>query len=358
MAEEDSNKTEQPTAKRKGDARKKGQLAISREVPNAVILLGGVGLLALSAGPAIVSLTRLMREWLQAAPVMQVTTDNLHALMLELGADGLILILPIVGGIAVLGAASYLAQTGFLWRTEGMALDLTRLSPGAGWKRIVSLRSGVEVLKALVKVVIIGSVAVLAVRQEMQMLPDLVTYDLEALLPVIGGIGLKMALWIGLAIGVLAGLDYLYQRYEWERGLRMTRTEVKMEHRESEGDPQVKARIRTLQRDMARNRMMAAVPKADVVITNPTHLAVALQYDQKAMEAPVVIAKGAGYIAERIKEIARDHGIAVVEDKFIARTLYKLVDVGREIPVDLYRAVAEILALVYRAKGRVPTGIR
>jgi flagellar biosynthetic protein FlhB len=356
MADEDTSKTEKPTAKRKGEARKKGQLAISREVPNAVILLGGVGLLAISTGPAIGSLTRLMQEWLLAAPVTQVTTDNLHALMLKLGADTLTMILPIVGGIAVLGAASYLVQTGFLWRTEGMGLDLTRLSPGAGLKRIVSLRSGVEVLKALLKIVIIGSVAFLAVRREMQMLPDLVTYDLDALLPVIGGIGLKMALWIGLAIGILAGLDYVYQRYEWERGLKMTRTEVKMEHRESEGDPQVKARIRTLQRDMARNRMMAAVPKADVVITNPTHIAVALRYDQRAMGAPVVIAKGAGYIAERIKEIARAHGIAIVEDKFIARTLYKLIDIGREIPVDLYRAVAEILALVYRAKGRMPAG--
>jgi len=355
MADQDANKTEKATAKRKAEARKKGQVAISREVPTAVTLLGGVALLTALTGPALESLTRAMREWLQLAMHTQLTTDSFYGLMVKLSFDSLTLILPMVGCIAVLGVASHLAQTGFLWRSEVTPFDLTRLSPVAGFKRMVSVRSAVEVIKSLIKVTIIGTIAVLSIRHEVRILPDLVTYDLPDLLPIVGHLAMKMALWIALSIAVMAVLDYLYQRYEWERGLRMSRTEVKTEHRESEGDPQVKSRIRTLQRDIARNRMMAAVPKADVVITNPTHIAVALQYDQKAMDAPVVVAKGAGYIAERIKEIAREHGITVVEDKFVARTLYKLVDIGRQIPVDLYRAVAEILALVYRAKGRVPS---
>jgi len=352
MAEQDGSKTEKATPKRKAEARKKGQVALSREVPTAVILLGGVALLSMLTGPAMASLTRAMREWFQAATRTELTLDTVHALLIKLGIDSLSLIMPMVGGIALLGTASYLAQTGLLWRSE--PFDPARINPVSGFKRMFSVRSAVEVVKAIIKLIIIGSIAVLSVRDEIRLLPDLVTYDLPGFLPVFGRLAMKTALWIALAIAVLAALDYFYQRYEWERGLRMTRTEVKMEHRESEGDPQIKSRVRTLQRDMARNRMMAAVPKADVVITNPTHIAVALQYDQHAMEAPIVIAKGAGYIAERIKEIANEHRIMVVEDKFVARTLYKLVDVGRAIPVDLYRAVAEILALVYRAKGRVP----
>jgi flagellar biosynthetic protein FlhB len=154
-----------------------------------------------------------------------------------------------------------------------------------------------------------------------------------------------------LVIGVL---DYAYQRFEWERGLRMSREEIKEESRAAEGDPVLRGKIRSMQKDMARRRMMAAVPKADVIITNPTHLAVALRYDPKAMGAPIVVAKGAGFVAEKIREIGRQHGVMIVENKLVARTLFKLVDVGREVPEDLYRAVAEILAFVYRVRGKLP----
>jgi flagellar biosynthetic protein FlhB len=166
-----------------------------------------------------------------------------------------------------------------------------------------------------------------------------------------GGLTLKTAAIIAGAITVVAGADFFYQRYEWERSLRMTLQEVKEEHRDQEGDPMIKSRVRSAQRDMMRKRMMAAVPKADVVVTNPTHLAVALKYDTERMSAPIVVAKGAGHLAERIRAVARQHGVVVVENKFVARTLYKLVDIGKEIPADLYRAVAEILAFVFRARG-------
>jgi flagellar biosynthetic protein FlhB len=159
---------------------------------------------------------------------------------------------------------------------------------------------------------------------------------------------------ICLTVAALAAIDYGYQRFEFERKLRMTKEEVKEEMRESEGDPKIRSRIRTIQRDMARKRMLADVKKADVVITNPDHLAVAIRYDQANMAAPIVVAKGAGYLAQRIKELAREHGVIIIENKFVARTLYKLVDVGREIPSDLYRAVAEILAYVYRVRGKSP----
>jgi flagellar biosynthetic protein FlhB len=156
---------------------------------------------------------------------------------------------------------------------------------------------------------------------------------------------------------VVAVGDFFYQRWEWERSLRMTVQEVREEHRDTEGDPLIKSRVRSVQRDMMRKRMMAAVPEADVVVTNPTHLAVALKYDTARMSAPIVVAKGAGHIAEQIRAVARKHGVAVVENKFVARTLYKLVDIGKEIPTDLYRAVAEILAFVFRARGLTPEGV-
>jgi flagellar biosynthetic protein FlhB len=165
---------------------------------------------------------------------------------------------------------------------------------------------------------------------------------------------LKVSLAVAGAIAVLAGLDYLYQRYEWERSLRMSKDEIREEHKATEGDPFIKSRVRTIQREMTKKRMMAAVKTADVVITNPTHLAVALKYDTATMGAPVVVAKGAGLVAERIRELARHHGVPVVEHKFVARTLFNLVDIGKEIPNELYRAVAEILAFVYRARGMAP----
>jgi flagellar biosynthetic protein FlhB len=352
MAEQDDSKTEKATGRRKAEARQKGQVAISREVPTAVILMAGVMLLYAMATTVLNGLARGMREWLTLAPHLQVTQDSLHGLLVKIGGEVLMLLLPVVAGVALLGAASYLVQTGFLWSHEGLKLDLTRLNPLTGMKRFFTLRAVVEGIKSLLKIALIGTVGFFALRNEIAVLPGLVTYDLAGILSVMGALTFKMALWIGVTVMAIAAIDYVYQRYEWERGLRMSRTEIKMEHKESEGDPQIKSRIRSLQREMARNRMMAAVPKADVVITNPTHLAVALQYDHESMEAPVVVAKGAGFVAERIREIAKEHGVMVVENKLVARSLFKLVDIGKQIPADLYRAVAEILALVYRAKGR------
>jgi flagellar biosynthetic protein FlhB len=225
------------------------------------------------------------------------------------------------------------------------------LSPIKGFKRLFSLRSVSELIKALLKIAIIGGIGALVLGQDLPRLPELVHYDMWGLLTVMGWLTFKVASVITGAIIVVAGADFLYQRYEWERSLRMTHQEVKEEHRDAEGDPMIKSRVRTIQRDMMRKRMMAAVPTADVVVTNPTHLAVALKYDTANMAAPIVVAKGAGHLAERIRAVARQHGVVVVENKFVARTLYKLVDVGREIPVDLYRAVAEILAFVFRARG-------
>ncbi|MEW6542370.1 MAG: flagellar biosynthesis protein FlhB [Nitrospirota bacterium] len=356
MAERDDTRTEQATAKRKAESRKKGQVPVSREVPTAAVLLGGIGLLWLLSGPAAAGLLDVMRRWLSLATEQggrqSVTADLFQDLLLTFAVDTLSLSLPFIACVTAIGAASYVAQTGFLWNSEGLQMDPGRLNPVAGLGRFFSLRAVVELLKSILKISVIAWAGFAAVQDDLPGLPGLVQYDLWGALSVTVWLAFKVALAIALTVAVLSAADYAYQRFEWERSLRMSKQEIKQEQRETEGDPLLRARVRSLQREMARNRMMAAVPKADVVITNPTHLAVALRYDQASMAAPVVVAKGAGYVAQRIKDVANEHGVTVIENQLVARSLYKLVEIGQEIPSDLYRAVAEILALVYRAKGR------
>ncbi|OQW59589.1 MAG: hypothetical protein A4S17_14735 [Proteobacteria bacterium HN_bin10] len=355
MAEHDPSRTEQATGRRKAEAKKHGQIALSREVPTAAVLLGGILLIYATAAMGSTRLTSVMRQWfgrLGEAGAQRMTSDTVHAYVMSAGVDVLTLVLPVALGITVLGVAAYGVQTGLMVFPDKLNWDFGKINPLSGFSRLFSLRSVVELVKSVLKVAFIAGVGVLAVRKDIAMLPSLVTTDIHTVLGTTAWLSFKMAIWVCGVIGLLAAADYAYQRFEWERSLRMTKEEVKQEHKETEGDPILRSRIRGIQRSMARKRMMAAVPKADVVITNPTHLAVAIQYDQKNMAAPVVVAKGAGYLAEKIKEVAREARVPVVENKFVARTLYTLVEIGKEIPADLYRAVAEILAVVYRAKGK------
>lgn len=355
MAEHDPSRTEQATGRRKSEAKKRGQIALSREVPTAAVLLGGVLLIYAMSAIGSTRLTAVMRRWfgrLGEVGTQAMTTDTVQSVVVSAGTDVMMMVLPVAVGIAVIGVASYGVQTGLMVFPDKLNWDITKLNPLNGFSRLFSLRSVVELVKSILKVTFIAGVGVLAVRNDLPTLPALITADIQTVLGTTAWLSFKMALWVCGVIAVLAAADYAYQRFEWERSLRMTKEEVKQEHKETEGDPILRSRIRGIQRSMARKRMMAAVPKADVVITNPTHLAVALQYDQKNMAAPVVVAKGAGYLAEKIKEVAKEARVPVIENKFVARTLYTLVEIGKEIPADLYRAVAEILAVVYRAKGR------
>lgn len=358
MADQDDNKTEPATDKRKEEARKQGQIPMSRDVSTAAVLLGGIGLLAALIPAGMRKMTDQTRQGLSLSfdPAMasSLTIDAVHTVVLQTGTSILLLVLPVVLGIALIGTGVSLAQTGFLWRSDALQPDMARLNPVKGLSKIVSLRSVVELIKGLLKIGIITGMGLFVMRDDLVQVPALVEFDMSTALQVTGRLALKAALAVSGAIALLAGLDYLYQRYEWERSLRMSKQEVKEEHKASEGDPLIRSRVRAAQRDLAKKRMMAAVKTADVVVTNPTHLAVALKYDASKMAAPFVVAKGAGFVAERIRELARHHGVAVVENKFVARTLYKLVEIGQDIPANLYRAVAEILAFVYRAKGVTP----
>lgn len=358
MAEGAQNRTEQATPKRKADARSKGQIALSRDAVMAIGLLGSAGTLYWMAPVITERLRGTLQLWLTSAmdetAHRTLSLDHLHLLLGEIGLEVFLTLGPVVGGIAVIGVGANLMQTGFLWRRDGLQWDFSRISPIGGFSRLFSLRSFSELVKSWLKILAIGWTGYLAIRDDMVQFSSLTQFGMEALLPTVGWATFKAVLMMGGAAAVLGAIDYGYQRYEWERGLRMSRDEIKEEHRAAEGDPGLKSKIRSTQKEMARKRMMAAVPKADVIVTNPTHLAVALRYDSKAMGAPIVVAKGAGFVAEKIREIGRHHGIMIVENKLVARTLYKLVEVGREVPEDLYRAVAEILAFVYRVRGKLP----
>ncbi len=355
---ETQNRTEQATPKRKADARGKGQIALSRDAVMAVGLLGSLSALYWTAPMIVERLRWTLQVWLsqsmEGSAHRTLTLDHLHVLLREVGLDVFITLGPVIGGIAVIGIGANLMQTGFLWKTEGLNWDISRISPMGGFKRLFSVRTFSELVKTWLKIFAIGFTGYVGIRNDMPQFSSLTQFGMETLLPTVGLATFKAALLMGGASLVIGAIDYGYQRFEWERGLRMSRDEIKEESRAAEGDPALRAKIRSTQKDMSRKRMMAAVPKADVIITNPTHLAVALRYDSKAMGAPIVIAKGAGFVAEKIREIGRQHGVMIVENKLVARTLFKLVEVGREVPEDLYRAVAEILAFVYRVRGKLP----
>ncbi|MDH4152193.1 MAG: flagellar biosynthesis protein FlhB [Nitrospira sp.] len=355
MAEDRDNKTEPATPKRKEEARKQGQVAVSRDVSTAAVLLGGVGLLGSMLPVGLLKMTEMTRQGLTlpypGAWYREISIDQVYTILIQTGVTVGVLSLPIVAGVLVLGTVATLLQTGLLWRTTAFKLDWSRINPAKGFSRLASLRSVVELIKGLLKIAIITGVGLWASRHDVLHIPELIQFELSGVLPLAGSLAFKIGLAVSGAIALVAVLDYAYQRYEWERSLRMSKQEIKEEQKAAEGDPLIKGRVRTVQRELVKKRMLAAVKTADVVITNPTHLAVALKYDTATMAAPVVVAKGAGVIAERIRELARHHNVPVVENKFVARTVFKLVEVGKEIPHDLYRAVAEILAYVYRARG-------
>lgn len=346
-------RTEQATSRRRDEARRKGQVASSREVSVVVMFAATAAACSLLGGRAFGTLATMMKQWLAGAGSVAVTETTLPTLVMQVGHDVLMLVAPFGLILLTAGVLAHILQTGWVWSTERLEWNFGRLNPLSGVKRLFSLRALMELVKSLFKIALIGSVVYWNLKDEILALPLLLQMETEQALFRAGGLALSLTLWATGALFALAAADFAYQRWQLSRDLRMTREEVKREQKESEGDPLIRSRIRTLQRQRAQRRMMQDVPKADVVITNPTHIAVALRYDGARMAAPVVVAKGAGFVAERIREVAAEHGVPIFENKPLARSLYKLVDLGREIPGDLYQATAEILAMVMRARGAV-----
>ena len=346
-------KTEKATPKRRSEARQKGQVARSREV-SSVAVLGVALILFYFAGAWLIDqLGREVSTSIGGIATRARQDADMASWALQAGWGYLRLILPIMGAVALAAILVNLLQVGFLFSAEPVMPKLSRIDPLKGAQRLLSRQSLAELLKSLGKIAVVGWVAYLTLKGEMENLPPLVDMSCGQISVYLGNTMVKVMVrgfWVML---VLALLDYGYQKWEYEKNLMMSKQELKEEYRQTEGDPLIRGRIRSIQRAMARRRMMAEVPKADVVITNPEHVAVALRYDAKAMAAPTVVAKGANLLAQRIKAVAMEHRVPLVEDKPLAQNLYRLVDVGKEIPAALYRAVAAILAHVYRLKGRM-----
>ena len=346
-------KTEKATPKRRADARKKGQVAQSREIPSVLILLTALGVFFFAGAWMFWSLAEFMRGIFQNIAFFRIQDiGTAGVLFREIFTTAVTVIFPLMLLVFVAGIGGNVVQFGFLIDGEKLAPQLKRLSPIKGLKRLISLRALVEFMKSVLKLTIVGGIAYLLVKGELATIPSLVQLHVGEIAVYMGRVSLKICFYVCLILIVLSLVDFAYQRWEHEKSLKMTKQEVKDEHKQTQGDPKIKARIRKIQLEVAQRRMMEAIPEADVVITNPTQLAVALKFDANEMIAPCVIAKGAGYIAQRIKQKAEEHQIPVVENKPLAQTLYQATQIGDLIPVELYQAVAEILAYVYRLKGK------
>ncbi|HPJ95699.1 MAG TPA: flagellar biosynthesis protein FlhB [Syntrophales bacterium] len=354
MAEEDQGqeRTEQATPKRRDEAREKGQVAVSREVASAIVLGASLIYFYFGSGRLMEGIVEIMKATFRDAGRVVLSQANFHALMLTLVYKVFLLIFPLLLAVFIAGFLANVLQVGFMFSWEAVQPKLSKIDPFKGFKRLFSLRSLVELVKGLFKISVVGLIAYLVIIHEIPALFPLADQSIWGMLVFIGRVAFKIMMLTCFVLLVMALLDYLYQRWEFEKSIRMSRQEIKDEFKHTEGDPLIKSRIKRLQRDIARKRMMAGIPKADVIITNPTHLAIAIRYDQENMNAPVVVAKGAGHVAEKIKEIAAEHKIPVVENKPVAQVLYKIANIGDMIPADLYRAVAEILAYVYRLKEK------
>jgi flagellar biosynthetic protein FlhB len=354
MAEEQfQERTEEPTQKRREDVRKKGQVARSAELSSAVLLFACfLGLYFLSAwiysqlaGVSISHFRNLASIQINLGNIQNYFADWLWALGRVLAPLLLVLI--------VVGVLVNVAQVGVVFSGEPLVPKLNRIGFTAGFSRLFSKKSLFNLAKDSIKVLIIGYIAYVTIDSELKNFVTLSDQDIRQTLILAGKITFKVGLRTALALLVLAVLDYAFQRWEFEKGLKMTRQEIKEEYRELEGDPLIKARVKRVQREMSKKRMLKEVPKADVVVTNPTEIAVALKYDSEKMFAPKVIVKGERLIAQKIKEIATKHNIPIVENKPLAQTLFKTVEIGMEIPANLYKAVAEVLAYVYKLKGKM-----
>jgi flagellar biosynthetic protein FlhB len=345
-------RTEKATGKKRADARRKGQVAQSREVSSVMILITSLGIFYFAGSWMLWNLSELISGVYQNIATLRIKDVNdAGAFSLEILYLFLTVLIPFLLPIAIVGFIANVMQVGFQISTEAMALKLIKLNPISGMKRLASLKSLVELGKSIIKILFIGSIAYILVKSDMREFPSLIHQEVGQILAFIARIALKICFFVCLAMVILAILDYIFQRWQYEQDLKMTKQEVKDERKQSYGDPQVKSRIRAVQMELARHRMMEAVPQADVVITNPTLLAIALKFDAREMIAPRVLAKGSGHVAQRIREIAVDNQIPLVEEKPLARALYKMVEIGDYIPAELYRAVAEVLAYVYRLKG-------
>ena len=358
MADEDqSQKTEQPTSKRLSDARNRGQVAMSQEVKSwAILLAGTLGLVMLAPG-IMRDITRETLTFIEQPQAIPVDFFHQREVFIKLCTDIGLILAPLLGLFFVTAIAANLGQVGWNVSAEKLKAKVNRMSPIAGAKRMFGPRSLVQFVKGILKVAIVGAVATFLVTPAISDIELMAQMDIVQTLEKMHVIAIRLALGTVAVMTIVAALDFMYQRYEHIKQLKMTKQEVKDEYRQQEGDPKVKQQLARIRTERARARMMAAVPKADVVITNPTHYAVALEYKMETMPAPKLVAKGVDSLALRIREVADENEVPIVENPPLARALYAAVDLDEEIPPEHYVAVAEVIGYVFRLKGKLKNTI-
>jgi flagellar biosynthetic protein FlhB len=349
MAEDsDLERTEPASARKLEQAREQGNVPRSRELATLAVLLASVGVIAVIGLFMFRGLHRVMHNTLSFDAGDVASPAMMGRNLMEAGLDGLLLFLPLAGVVVVAAVAANVLISGWVFSTKAFEFNLAKLNPVSGLGRLFSWNSLAELVKALMKGGLIAGVAGWMIWQQREGILGLAVEPLEAAMAHFGQITLLTFLAAVAAFGVIVVLDVPFQLWQYHHGLRMTKQEIRQESKEMEGDPQIKARIRSLQREAARRRMMQAVPKADVVVTNPMHFAVALKYEERTMAAPQVVAKGSQLVAERIKELARENRVPIVEAPPLARALHRHAEVGDTIPGALFTAVAQVLAYVYQ----------
>lgn len=344
-------KTEEPTAKRREDARKKGQVGKSQEINAAFVMLTGFFMLKALGGNIVDEVMHYTTSILGNLSGFSLDEESIMQLFISVAIILAKTSIPMMLFIMIIGLSINVAQVGWNFNTQAIEFKPDKLNPINGFKRIFSKRSLVELLKSLIKIFVIGFFIYDYLKVEILQMPKLIYTDLFDATDKIADIVFTLAFEICGVFFIMAVLDLMYQKWQTTQDLKMSKQDIKDEFKQQEGDPQIKGKIRGKQRQMAMARMMKEVPQADVIITNPTHFAVALQY-KAGMAAPIVIAKGQDFVAQRIKEIAKEHRIPIVENKPLARALYAAVEIGNAIPQELYKAVAEVLAYVYKLKNK------
>ncbi|WP_028446440.1 flagellar biosynthesis protein FlhB [Chitinimonas koreensis] len=349
MAEDsDLERTEDPSPRRLEEARNRGQVARSQELVTFSVLMAGIGSVIGFGASLLDTLKRVVSGNLQFDRATLGDPDQMLQHLSAAASDALMAVLPIMTATVVAAIIASISLSGWLFTFESLAPKFEKLNPMSGIGRMFSVRSLVEMVKAILKSSLIGGVAVIALWSDRDELLQLVAMSPLSGLSYLWELARTTLLIVAGSMALIVAIDVPFQLWDYKRNLRMTKEEVKQEMKESEGDPQVKGRIRQLQMQAARQRMMSEIPKANVIVTNPTHYAVALQYDEKKMKAPKVVAKGSFLLAERIIELGREHKVPILRTPPLARALYHHADLGEDIPTALYTAVAEVLAYIFQ----------
>lgn len=345
-------KTEPATQRRLEDAKQKGQVARSVEVNSVILFILALLFFGFYGSHFMVNFKKIFLEFFQMIRNPDINVNNIQELFISILQDSFQMLFPFFIIMLVGGVLTNIFQIGFIFTTQTMEFDLNKINPFSGFKKIFSRKTFIELLKSIFKVALVALIAYWGIRSRFEEIILAIDKDIPQISLFISSLAFSVVIKITIAMILIAILDFMFQRWDHLEKLKMTKQEVKEEMKQYEGDPILKSRIRSIQREMSRKRMLQKVPEAEVVITNPTHFAIAISYNVEEDPAPKVLAKGADYIAQKIREVAKEHYIPIVENKPLAQALYKACEPGDFIPEDLFSAVAEVLSYVYKLKGK------